>query len=159
MADDGLQIPLFVLHIEHAPIPLFTTIENTPVPVTSSLVLYSDWFKQTEIVRKFGQAFRYMEIKESVENQADNIVNPYGLKSRLLPNQTVGVQGDYRTYKFVLMIESPSGDIFENYEILQTLSTRLTNEISEINRIVLLAPHQSMSDNEIFIDDYFLKDY
>ncbi len=145
MVDRALQLPLFSQYIE-----------NVPVPVTSSLVLYSDRFKQTEIFRKLEQAFRYLEIKERVETQADNIVNPHGLKSRLLPSQTVGVQGDYRTYKFVLMIESPTRDIFENYEILHKLSTQLTNEISEINRIVLLVSDQSMSDNEIFIDDYFL---
>jgi len=61
----------------------------------------------------------------------------------LLPIKSVGIQGDARTYKYpvvVRIIESKDA-MTANFakipwEILEKISTRITNEISEVNRVV-----------------------
>ena len=60
-----------------------------------------------------------------------------------LPVQSVGISGDERSYKhpLVLRIVESRDAMSANfaklpYEILETISTRLTNEIKEINRVV-----------------------
>jgi len=60
----------------------------------------------------------------------------------LLPIQTVGVMGDSRTYENVLAIRSVDSDDFMTadwsrlpHELLATLSTRIINEVSGINRV------------------------
>lgn len=121
----------------------------------TSLVPYLEW-KKINVLRKLEQTFRYFKVKENVEAQADGILSPYGLKSRLLPVLTTGVQGDYRTYTFALMVETPDTKI--DNETLARLSTRLTNEISEINRVVFSITDKYGADDENFVDDYFLGD-
>lgn len=61
----------------------------------------------------------------------------------LLPIQSVGVQGDKRTYKFVLALRavtSEDGMTARSYhfdpEILESISTKITNEVSEVSRVV-----------------------
>ncbi len=61
----------------------------------------------------------------------------------LLPIKTVGIQGDSRSYKYpvaVRIIESADAMTANfskiPYEILEKISTRITNEIPEINRVV-----------------------
>lgn len=61
----------------------------------------------------------------------------------LLPVKSVGIQGDERSYKFPIVIriiesEDAMTANFSKipYEILERISTRITNEIREINRVV-----------------------
>ncbi len=61
----------------------------------------------------------------------------------LLPIRTVGIQGDSRSYKYPLAIRivESSDAMTANfakipYEVLEKMSTRITNEISEVNRVV-----------------------
>ncbi|MBE8162919.1 MAG: glutamine-hydrolyzing GMP synthase [Bdellovibrionaceae bacterium] len=61
----------------------------------------------------------------------------------LLPIQSVGVQGDSRTYKFVLALRavtSEDGMTARSYhfdpEVLESISTKITNEVPEVSRIV-----------------------
>lgn len=61
----------------------------------------------------------------------------------LLPIKSVGIQGDARSYKFPLVariIESTDAMTANfakvPYEVLEKISTRITNEISEVNRVV-----------------------
>lgn len=61
----------------------------------------------------------------------------------LLPIKTVGIQGDARSYKYpivVRIIESKDAMTANfakiPYKILEKISTRITNEISEVNRVV-----------------------
>lgn len=61
----------------------------------------------------------------------------------LLPVKSVGVQGDKRTYKFVLAlraVNSTDGMTSRAYlfdpEILESISTKITNAVSEIGRVV-----------------------
>jgi GMP synthase (glutamine-hydrolysing) len=61
----------------------------------------------------------------------------------LLPIQTVGVMGDYRTYENVIAVRAvDSRDAMTAdwsrlpYEILQTISARIINEVRGVNRVV-----------------------
>ncbi len=61
----------------------------------------------------------------------------------LLPVQTVGVMGDYRTYESVVAIRAVETDDFMTadwshlpYELLARISTRIINEVSGVNRVV-----------------------
>jgi len=62
----------------------------------------------------------------------------------LLPVRSVGVQGDERTYDFTIAlraVESQDGMTADwvklPYELLEKISTRITNEVQGINRVVL----------------------
>jgi GMP synthase (glutamine-hydrolysing) len=62
----------------------------------------------------------------------------------LLPVRSVGVQGDERTYDFTIAlraVESQDGMTADwvrlPYELLEKISTRITNEVRGVNRVVL----------------------
>jgi len=62
----------------------------------------------------------------------------------LLPVRSVGVQGDERTYAFTValrIVESQDGMTADwvklPYELLEKISTRITNEVRGVNRVVL----------------------
>lgn len=61
----------------------------------------------------------------------------------LLPIKTVGVQGDTRTYKYTLAlravtsVDGMTAQVFEfDMKTLQRISTLISNQVSEINRVV-----------------------
>jgi GMP synthase (glutamine-hydrolysing) len=61
----------------------------------------------------------------------------------LLPVQTVGVMGDYRTYENVIAVRAVETDDFMTadwshlpYELLARISTRIINQVSGVNRVV-----------------------
>jgi GMP synthase (glutamine-hydrolysing) len=61
----------------------------------------------------------------------------------LLPVQSVGVMGDYRTYENVIAIRAVQTDDFMTadwsqlpYELLAQVSTRIINRVSGVNRVV-----------------------
>lgn len=61
----------------------------------------------------------------------------------LLPIKSVGIQGDKRTYKYpvvVRIIESKDAMTANfskiSYDVLERISTRVTNEVKEVNRVV-----------------------
>ena len=63
----------------------------------------------------------------------------------MLPDiRTVGVQGDERTYGNVVAIRAVTSDDAMTadwarlpYDLLARISTRITNEVPEVNRVVL----------------------
>ena len=60
-------------------------------------------------------------------------------EARIYNVKTVGVQGDYRTYCYPAEITLYQKENFVwNEDFLSSLSTRITNEIKEINRVVYL---------------------
>ncbi|HIE34514.1 MAG TPA: GMP synthase (glutamine-hydrolyzing), partial [Candidatus Altiarchaeales archaeon] len=67
----------------------------------------------------------------------------------LLPVKSVGVQGDVRTYKnaIALRIVQSQDGMTANfaripYDVLERISTRITNEISQVNRVVYDLTHK-----------------
>ncbi|MFQ5666086.1 MAG: glutamine-hydrolyzing GMP synthase [Candidatus Binatia bacterium] len=72
----------------------------------------------------------------SLSAQAARAVRTAHYEGVLLPIQTVGVQGDARTYRRVVALRHCSHRL--NYRILQSLSTALCNVHSETNRVIVL---------------------
>ena len=61
----------------------------------------------------------------------------------LLPVQSVGVMGDFRTYDDVVAVRAVETEDFMTadwsplpYEVLQSISTRITNTVRGVNRVV-----------------------
>ena len=58
--------------------------------------------------------------------------------------RSVGVQGDHRTYGHPVVLRPVSSEdamtadwVRIPYEVLETVSTRITNEVADVNRVVL----------------------
>lgn len=86
--------------------------------------------------------------RESVTNAAalNNKVNKITgkIKSFVLPLKSVGVQGDNRTYSHPVLLSGKA-----SWKELHSLSVRLTNEISDINRVVYLTAPQKINFSKI----------
>jgi len=93
--------------------------------------------EKAEIVRKASYIIEE-ELKKA--NFYDKVWMAFAV---LLPIKSVGIQGDARSYKYpiVVRIVESKDAMTANfakipYEILETISTRITNEINEVNRVV-----------------------
>jgi len=93
--------------------------------------------EKSEIVRKSSKI-----IEEELEKARmyDKVWMAFAV---LLPIRTVGIQGDARSYKYpivVRIVESrdamTANFVKIPYEILEKISTRITNEINQVNRVV-----------------------
>ena len=76
--------------------------------------------------------FTPKNIKE-IKAKADKIAEKYRLKAQILPVRSVGVQGDFRTYKNPIVLTGKAG-----WNKLEKASTEITNKIRDINRVVYL---------------------
>ncbi len=74
-----------------------------------------------------------------LEKTIEKILKPYNLTAKILPIQSVGVQGDFRTYAHPLAI---MGDC--DLETVGKLATSLINQFKEINRVVWLVQPQKI---------------
>jgi GMP synthase (glutamine-hydrolysing) len=78
---------------------------------------------------------------ESVKSRLDSLLQGSGLKADILPIRSVGVQGDSRSYAHPAIITGDS-----DWDRLEELSTKITNTIPEINRIVFqIAPGDELA--------------
>ena len=68
---------------------------------------------------------------EKEEQAAAKIAAQFGLTLEILPLQSVGVQGDSRTYAHPAVVAGDS-----DWKTLEALSTELTNNFSAINRVI-----------------------
>jgi len=86
---------------------------------------------------------------EEAEKRINEFLAEKGMKGRILPIKSVGVQGDERTYKHPLVVYGKPTD----WDSLSKLSTQLTNQFPEINRVVwgLFPDH---FDNFNVVDSY-----
>lgn len=84
----------------------------------------------------YGNIYRFATKEE--ENQAleeiQKIISPHALMATFLPESIMsrGVQGDEGTYTRVILL---SGSVYPDYEVLQEISTKITNAIP-INKVV-----------------------
>jgi len=67
------------------------------------------------------------------EKQAQDIASTAGLKLRILPVKSVGVQGDFRTYAHPAVVWGNA-----DWKALEEISTRITNSVPAINRVICL---------------------
>ena len=76
-----------------------------------------------------------LEPPVSGENEAAarEIAGSAGLSFRVLPIRSVGVQGDFRTYAHPGLVWGDS-----DWSRLEDVSTRITNSVSDVNRVIYL---------------------
>lgn len=72
-----------------------------------------------------------VENKEVLEKTLKEEIAPYSLNCEVLPIQSVGVQGDFRTYRHPLVLMGKS-----DFKTLGQLATTLINNHKEINRVI-----------------------
>lgn len=77
-----------------------------------------------------GKAERIKGKKEA-EARIQKILDQHDLKGVVLPIQSVGVQGDARTYRHPIAITGKA-----EWDMLENISTSLTNKFREINRVI-----------------------
>lgn len=88
-----------------------------------------------------------------VEARINNFIADKGLKARVLPVKSVGVQGDARTYAHPCLV---TGDA--DWETLEEVSTAITNRFAEVNRVIYQISEEDWS-TEIFLSEaYMTKD-
>lgn len=74
-----------------------------------------------------------IENEEETMKQLADMAEPYGALATVMPVQSVGVQGDQRSYQHPAMIYGAQ----PTWEELNALSTDITNSVHGINRVVL----------------------
>ncbi|MFX0065159.1 MAG: glutamine-hydrolyzing GMP synthase [Candidatus Hermodarchaeota archaeon] len=79
-----------------------------------------------------------------IQKKINNVCLEFGFSGIILPIRSVGVQGDARTYKYPAMIYGGEKD----WNLIEMVSTAITNRVPEINRVVLLlnTPQPLLSD-------------
>lgn len=114
-----------------------TTRQVFPGPGLAIRIIGEVTPKRAEIVR---QASRIIEEELRETEFWENIWMSFAV---LLPIKSVGIQGDERSYKYpivVRIIESRDAMTANfskiPFQILERISTRITNEIKEVNRVV-----------------------
>lgn len=85
-------------------------------------------------------------VQESTE--LTNVLFKYGLKGFIAPVKTVGVQGDYRSYKDIAVIYNNIP--FSN---LVNISSEITNNISTINRVAYIVKTKESNPDKMMIHE------
>jgi len=80
----------------------------------------------------------------AVEEKANAIAKEFGLHAIVLQIKSVGVQGDARSYAHPCALVGKA-----DWKQLEKASTRITNEICEINRVVWLVQPQQLESVEL----------
>ena len=78
------------------------------------------------------------------EAEASRIAREAGLGLRILPIMCVGVQGDFRTYAHPAAVWGEA-----DWEALEEVSTRITNTLRQINRVVYLLGPESLPQQRL----------
>ena len=93
--------------------------------------------EKCDILRDADAIFR----EEIAKAKLDRSINQYF--AVLTSTRTVGVMGDFRTYDYTLALRGVVTSDFMTadwaripYEVLDTISSRIVNEVNHINRIV-----------------------
>lgn len=95
--------------------------------------------EKMEIVR---EACHIAETEIDNASASGKMERPWQYFAALLPSKTVGVKGDERSYKYTVVIRAVKSldGMTANFshippEVLQVISTRITNEIREVGRV------------------------
>lgn len=85
----------------------------------------------------------YPENYKDTELEINKLVSADGLKAKILPIKSVGVQGDGRTYRHPIVLYGAE----LTWKKLELLSTQITNNFSSLNR-VLYSPQPELENLE-----------
>jgi len=83
-------------------------------------------------------------VPAEAEATARDIAASAGLGFRILPIRSVGVQGDFRTYAHPGLVW---GDA--DWRTLEDVSTRITNSVSDVNRVIYLISSDAPPDLQL----------
>lgn len=96
--------------------------------------------EKLEIIR---EACDIVETELDKASTTGKMERPWQYFAALLPSKTVGVKGDERSYKYTIVVRAVKSldGMTANFshiphEVLQTISTRMCNEIKEVGRVV-----------------------
>lgn len=84
-----------------------------------------------------AQEESYPKRTGEIEEKLYSRLSPQNLIPKILPIQSVGVQGDYRTYRHPLALVPASFEEID-FDALDKTATDLINQNDEINRVVLM---------------------
>ncbi len=84
-------------------------------------------------------------VSRDLNEKIKKIAKKFGFDATVLPVKAVGVQGDFRTYRFVCAL---SGKL--DWKKIEKASTALTNESKEINRVVFCLQPKKILNAESF---------
>ena len=87
--------------------------------------------------------------REPLEKHINDTLKVTGLTAALLPLQSVGVQGDFRTYRHPLAIVGET-----NFDQLDVIATQLINQNSEINRVIWMLEPRKIK--KMFVSNSYL---
>lgn len=79
-------------------------------------------------------------VKGLSEGRIGKIGKQYKLETKVLPIKSVGVQGDSRTYAYPCALAGKT-----NFQTLEKISTKLTNNVKKINRVIWLLTKADLS--------------
>ena len=80
------------------------------------------------------------KIEKVSEQKIKDVCQKFSLEARVLPLKSVGVQGDQRTYAYTVALSGEG-----NWDILEKVSTKLTNTLKGINRAIWLVEPNNLS--------------
>lgn len=89
----------------------------------------------------------------AVEAKINDFIADKGLKARVLPVKSVGVQGDARTYAHPCLV---TGEC--DWETLDEVATAITNRFAEVNRVVYQISDEDWSGDIYLSEKYMTKD-
>ncbi len=92
-----------------------------------------------------------IENEEEVKKKVSEITSKYGFEFKLLPIKSVGVQGDARTYKHPVVLMGKA-----NWGSLEKVSTEITNNVKEINRVIYLIKPDELEEPYV-LEGYLTK--
>jgi len=70
------------------------------------------------------------------EKKLNELISPYGFEGKILPIKSVGVQGDFRTYRHPAVIWPKSETQNLDWNAIRTCSTNVINHLATVNRLV-----------------------
>jgi len=103
----------------------------------SNMNILEEFKTLEEEVNKKLNNFLELELKKNEE------FSKIGLKAKIIPIKSVGVQGDGRSYKYPCFLYSKDISKF-NLNLFENISTKITNTIFEINRILVLIEEEDI---------------
>jgi GMP synthase (glutamine-hydrolysing) len=80
-------------------------------------------------------------VPDDVQHRADELAKAFGLRARVLPVKSVGVQGDFRTYAHPAVLIGKA-----DWRLLESASTAMTNAVPEVNRVTYLLRPDELPD-------------
>lgn len=93
-------------------------------------------------------------IDQSELKQINDVSADYNLKAHILPIQSVGVQGDSRTYKNACLLTG----VYPGFALIAKLSTQLTNQFRTINRVLFAFKPTEISEVKLLKEKYLTED-